>query len=132
VSAPIFRLVCVPAALNSAPDGWARDMLGDGEVAVQVDDGGLEAVDAVARALDVTAIRVVRREPTAEEQERTVIRHAGDLPLVWIAPAFSDAARAWARERPPMTLLVDVDGPLPDEDRQRIERFLRILTGQAA
>ena len=49
-----------------------------------------------------------------EVQEQTVIAHAGSLPLIWVGSAFSDAARAWARDRGPMTLLVEVDGALSD------------------
>jgi len=132
VSTPLFRLVCVPAALNGAPAGWAGDMLRQGEVAVLVDEGGVDAIDAVARALDVTAVSVVRSEPTPAEQEGTVMAHADTLALVWIAPTFSDAARQWAEKRAPMTLLVEVDGPLPEDERRRIERFVSILSGQAA
>jgi hypothetical protein len=132
VAAPLFRVVAVPAALNGAPESWAADMLGDGEVAVLVDEGGLGAIDEVARAIGATAISVVRTEATPEEQERTVIAHAGGLALVWIAGGFSDAAREWATKRAPMTLLVEVDGALPEQERHRIERFVRILGGQAA
>jgi hypothetical protein len=133
VASTVFRLVCVPGALNSAPAGWARDLLtAGGEVAVLVDDDGLPAINAVARALDATSISVVRNEPSRELQEQTVIAHAGDLALVWVAPSFSAEAEAWATARPPMTLLVAADGPLSDEERARIERFVRILGGQAA
>ncbi|WP_320669259.1 hypothetical protein [Patulibacter defluvii] len=130
--APLFRLVAVPAALNGTPASWAADMLRDGEVAVLVDEGGLDAIDAVARAIDATAIAVVRTEPTPEQQERTVMAHADGLALIWVAGGFSDEARAWATKRAPMTLLVEATGPLPDDERHRIERFIRILGGQAA
>ena len=53
MATPIFRLVCVPGALDGAPSGWAAEMLRDGEVALLVDDGGLEAINAVAHALAV-------------------------------------------------------------------------------
>ena len=113
MSDALFRMVCVPAAL----DGWSPDMLRDGEVALLVDDGGLDAVNAVAHRLDAPTVRVVRSEDTAGAQEDTVIAYAASLPLVWIAPGFSDDARRWARDRGPMTLLVDtragLTAPLP-------------------
>ncbi len=132
MSDPLFRLVCTPATLTSSPEGWAAEMLRDGVVAVTADDGGLRAIDAAARTLGATAIAVVRGEDTPAEQERTVIAHAGSLALVWVAPSFSDDARAWAQKRGPMTLLVAVDGELPEEERRRVERFVAILSGQAA
>lgn len=131
MATPIFRLVCVPGALDGAPIGWAAEMLRDGEVALMVDDGGLEAINAVAHALEVTAVRVLRREPTAELQEGTVIAHAASLPLIWVGSAFSEPARRWARERGPMTLLVEVDAALSAEERRRIDRFVALLGRQA-
>jgi hypothetical protein len=131
VPSPIFRLVCVPGALDGAPKGWAAEMLRDGEVALLVDDGGIEAIDTVARALDVLAVRVLRREATAEDQEQTVIGYAGSLPLIWVGTAFGESARAWARERGPMTLLVAVGGAVSEEERRRIDRFVALLGRQA-
>ena len=58
MSDALFRMVCVPAAL----DGWSLDMLRDGEVALLVDGGGLDAVTAVAHRLDAPTVRVVRSE----------------------------------------------------------------------
>jgi anti-sigma factor RsiW len=132
VSDPLFRLVCAPSTLTSSPDGWAVEMLRDGAVAVTADADGLPAIAEAARTLGVTAIPVVRGEASPEEQERTVIAHAGSLALVWVAPAFTDEVRAWAQERGPMTLLVAVDGELPADERRRVERFVAILSGQAA
>lgn len=132
MSDPLFRLVCTPATLTGSPEGWAVEMLQDGVVAVSPDAGGLTAIDDAARTLGVTAIPVLRGEATPEEQERTVMDHAGSLATVWVAAAFSDAARAWAQKRGPMTLLVEVDGALTAEDRRRVERFVAILSGQAA
>jgi hypothetical protein len=106
-------------------------MLRDGEVALLVDTGGMTAIDAVAHALDLFAVRVIRREDTPELQEQTVIAHAGSLPLIWVGSAFSDAARSWARDRGPMTLLVEVDGALSEEERRRIDRFVALLGRQA-
>ena len=131
VAAPIFRWVCVPAALAGAPDGWTAEMLRDGDVALLVDDGGLAAIDAIAHALDVVTVSVIRTEETPQRQEQTVIAHAGSLPLVWVGTDFSDAARTWAHDRGPMTLLVEVDGPLPEDERRRIERFVALLGRQA-
>jgi hypothetical protein len=132
VSDPLFRLVCAPVILTSSPEGWAVEMLRDGAVAVTPDAGGLAGVDEAARTLGVTAVPVLRGEPTPAEQERTVIEHAGSLALVWVAPSFGDDTRAWAQKRGPMTLLVAVDGELPAEERRRVERFVAILSGQAA
>jgi hypothetical protein len=127
---PLFHLVCVPAALDGAPDGWAAEMLRDGDVALLVDGSGLAGVDAVAHALGVATISIVRTEETPELQAKTVIAHAGALPLVWLGQDFSDAVRSWATKRGPMTLLVEVDGPLSEDERRRIERFVALLGRQ--
>ncbi len=127
----LYRLVCVPAALAEAPSGWTSDLLRDGDLALLVDDGGLAAVDALAHGLDLVTVPLVRSEQTSELQERTVIAYAGTLPTVWIAPAFGEKTKAWARDRGPMTLLVELDGPLPEEERRRVERFVSLLGRQA-
>ena len=126
-----FRLVCIPSALQGAPDGWARDMLQEGEIALLADAGGLEAVNALAHALDMPTVALVRGEADAERQEETVIAYAGTLPLVWVAPGFSESARLWARERGPMTLLVAAEGPLTGDERRRVDRFLATLGRQS-
>lgn len=128
---PVFRMVVPASALRGAPAGWATELLGQGEMALSVDDGGLEAIDAVARALDRPAVTVLRREATPADAEASVRQFAASLALVWVAPSFSDDARLWARDRPPMTLLVEHDGPLPEDERRRIERFVAILGRQA-
>jgi hypothetical protein len=128
---PVFRLVAPPAALDGAPAGWATELLRQGEMALAVDAGGLDAIDAVARALDEPAVRVLRREATSAAAEGSVREFAAGLALIWIAPDFGDDARAWARDRAPMTLLVEHDGPLPEEERRRVERFVAILGRQA-
>ena len=128
---PLFRLVCVPAALEGAPDGWAADLLRDADVALLVDDSGLAGIDAVAHALGQPTVPVVRNEATPAEQDETVIEHAGSLPLIWLGAGFSDRVRAWARDRGPMTLLVEVEGALPTEERRRVERFAALLGRQA-
>ncbi|MEV4422635.1 hypothetical protein AB0L40_22065 [Patulibacter sp. NPDC049589] len=132
MSDPLFRLVCTPATLTSSPEGWAVEMLQDGAVAVTADAGGLARIDEAARTIGVTAIPVVRTEATPEAQEQTVMAHADGLALVWVAPEFSDAAQAWATKRGPMTLLLGSHGELSAEERRRVERFVAILSGQAA
>jgi hypothetical protein len=128
---PIFRLACVPAALDGAPEGWASALLAEGELALLADAGGLDAITAVAHALDLVSVPLLRAEADTTAQERTLETYAGSFPLVWIAAAFSDDAVRWARERGPMTLLVAADGPLPEDDRKRIERFVATLGRQA-
>ncbi len=128
---PLFRLVCVPSALDGAPAGWAAEMLVDGDVALMPDDSGLDGIHSVARALDVATISVLRSEPTGDQLDRTVMTHAGSLPLVWLGASFSDRVTKWATDRGPMTLLVALDGPLSDDERRRIERFVALLGRQA-
>jgi hypothetical protein len=128
---PLFRMVCGPAALQGAPDGWAAELLRDGHVALLPDDGALDGVNAVAHDLDAATVAVVRNEETPEAQTETVVAHAGSLPLVWLAAGFTDRARSWARERGPMTLLVEVDGALPEDERRRVDRFVALLGRQA-
>lgn len=128
---PVFRLVAPPSALDGAPAGWAAELLDQGELALATDAGGLDAISAVARALDRPAVAVLRREATDAAAEASVREFAAGLALVWIAPSFGDDARAWARDRAPMTLLVEHDGALPEDERRRIERFVAILGRQA-
>jgi hypothetical protein len=128
---PSFRFVCVPDALAGAPLGWAREMLQDGEIALLAGDGGLPAVNAVAHDLDLMSIPLVRGEESAKRQEQTVMAYAENLPLVWVSAGFGDGATAWARDRGPMTLLVAAGGPLAEEERRRIERFVATLGRQS-
>lgn len=128
---PLFRLVCAPAALAGAPADWTGAMLAEGEVALLVDDGGLDAVTALAHELDVAAVRLLRPERDAERQEETAIAYAASKPLVWVAAGFSERATEWAHRRGPMTLLVEADGALDDGERRRMERFVAILGRQA-
>ena len=123
-------MVCSPAALAGAPEGWPPETLRDGEVALLVDDGGLDAINQAAHALDLITVSIVRSEASAPEQEQTVIAFAGSFPLVWVGGGFSDSVRVWARERRPMTLLVEADSALPDQERARIGRFLALLGRQ--
>jgi hypothetical protein len=106
-------------------------MLREGEIALLPADGGLAAVDDVAHALDAVSVAVVRGEPDAERQERTVIEYAEALPLVWVGASFSETATRWAHDRGPMTLLVQTDGPLSDDERRRIDRFVATLGRQS-
>lgn len=125
-----FRLVCPPSAVTGAPSGWAREMLREGEVALIATEG-LDSINAVAHDLDQVSISVLRTEESPAKQDHTVIAFAGGLPLIWIAPTFSDEARSWAHERGPMTLLVTGEGPLADEELRRIDRFVAILGRQS-
>lgn len=127
---PRFRFVCVPSALTGTPAGWARDMLEEGEVALLSADG-LDAINRVAHELGQAAVALVRAEASREAQDATVIAYADALPLVWVAPDFSAEVRRWARDRGPMTLLSEANGPLDDEERRRIDRFLAILGRQS-
>ena len=128
---PLFRLACTTGVLDGAPAGWVSTMLQEGELALLVDDGGLEAITSLAHALDLVTIPLLRTEETPGRQDSTVMSYAQAKPLVWIAPAFGEAATTWAHKRGPMTLLVESGGELTDEERRRIERFVVILGRQA-
>jgi hypothetical protein len=128
---PVFRLVCVPSTLADIPSSWAREMLGEGEIALLPGEGGLDAVGAVAHRLGLVSMTLLRGEATDEAQDDTVIAFAGSLALVWIGAAFSGRVSAWARARGPMTLLVQAAGPLSDDERRRIERFVATLGRQS-
>jgi hypothetical protein len=125
-----FRFVSAPSALSGTPAGWALEMLREGEVAL-LSDEGLPAVNAVAYDLAQVTIALVRAEQTSDAQDETVIAYADSLPLIWVAGDFSPRATRWAQDRGPMTLLVTAGGPLPDEERRRIDRFVAILGRQS-
>jgi hypothetical protein len=131
MEARTFRLVCRAAALEGAPEGWARTILEQGEIALLIDDGQLDAINAVAHALGLVSVPVLRSEATAQVQEQTVIEHAARMPLVWIADGFGEPARDWARDRGLRTLWVQSSGALPETERHRIERFVASLGRQA-
>lgn len=131
MDAPLFRMACPPSTLIEAPPDWPAQLLREGNVALLSDEGGLEAMNAVAVALGIFTIRVLRREDDQAEQERTVMGFAETLPLLWIARSFGEAAREWAVRRGPMTLLVEAEGPLPEQERRRIDRFVASLGRQA-
>ena len=131
VADPLFRLACAPGVLAAAPDGWVATMLEEGEVALLVDDGGLDAITALAHELDMITVPVLRAERAREQQEATVMAYAASKPLIWIAASFAEAATEWAHKRGPMTLLVESAGPLSDDERKRVERFAVILGRQA-
>jgi hypothetical protein len=128
---PLFRLACTPGVLDGAPAGWVATMLEEGEIALLADGGGLDAITALAHALDLVTIPLLRAEQTPAQQEATVIAYAAAKPLVWIAPAFSEDAARWAHQRGPMTLLIEPEGALSEEERKRVERFAVILGRQA-
>jgi hypothetical protein len=127
---PRFRFVSVPSAISGAPAGWAGELLREGEVAL-LGEEGLEAIDALAHELQLASIVLVRSGRAPGEQERTVVDYAGSLPLIWVAPSFPDDVSGWAHKRGPMTLLVESDGPLSEEERRRIDRFVAILGRQS-
>jgi hypothetical protein len=105
-------------------------MLREGEVAL-LSGEGIGPINEIAHALDQATIAVFRSEQTPALQDRTVMAHADALPLVWVAERFSDEVTSWAHERGPMTLLVEASGPLPDDERRRIDRFVAILGRQS-
>jgi hypothetical protein len=131
MAGPLFRFVCTSGVLDGTPEGWVSSMLEEGELALLADDGGLDAISAVAHGLGTSTVRLVRTEATAEQQERTVMAYAGAMATVWVASSFGEAAVIWARDRGPMTLLVESDGPLAADERKRVERFVVILGRQA-
>ena len=57
--------------------------------------------------------------------------YADRLPLVWVDKRFGERVTAWARDRGPMTLLVQTAGPLAQDELRRIERFVASLGRQA-
>lgn len=127
----LFRFVCAPSVADGAPDGWVSALLEVGELALLIDDGGLDAITVVAHQLDLVTVPVLRIEESSQDQERTVMTYAASKPLVWVAESFGDQARAWAHKRGPMTLLVDSAGPLTEDERRRVERFVVTLGRQA-
>jgi hypothetical protein len=131
MAAALFRLVCSAGVLDGAPDGWVHAMLQEGELALLVDDGGLDAISAVAHSLDLVTVPLLRAEGSAESQEQTVMRYAGSKALVWVASSFGEAATRWAHDRGPMTLLVETGRALSEDERKRVERFVVILGRQA-
>jgi len=131
MAGPLFRLACTPGNLDGAPAGWVSAMLQEGELALLVDDGGLDAVTALAHALDLVTVPLLRTEDEPSRQDSTVMSYAESKPLVWIADGFGEAATRWAQKRGPMTLLVETDGRLSEDERRRIERFVVILGRQA-
>lgn len=131
MSTPNFRFVCLPSALSGAPAGWAAEMLRDGEIALLEDGGGFDSVNAVAHTAGLLAVALIRGEDSPEKQRRTVIAHAANLPLVWVADTFDPHVEQWAADRGPMTLLVTTDGPLSDDERRRIDRFVSTLGRQS-
>jgi hypothetical protein len=106
-------------------------MLREGEIAMLPADGGLGPIDEVAHDLDLVSVAVIRGEADAERQERTVIEYAEALPLVWVGASFSDAATQWAHDRGAMTLLVQTELSLSDDERRRIDRFVATLGRQS-
>jgi hypothetical protein len=130
MSDPAFRFVSAPSALLGGPAGWASEMLRDGEVALLA-GSAITEVSQVAHDLKQPVIQVIRGEADPAAQDATVIDYGENLPLIWVAPSFRDDTRHWARERGPMTLLVEADQPLADEQRRTIDRFVATLGRQS-
>jgi hypothetical protein len=105
-------------------------MLEEGEVAL-LGSEGIDAVNTVAHDLDQPTIELIRIETTSERQVDTVIQYAGSMPLIWVDSNFTDRAKQWAHDRGPMTLLTESSGPLDDDERRRIDRFVAILGRQS-
>jgi hypothetical protein len=131
VSERRFHFVCAASAVAGLPAEWVTEMLGDGEIALLPGGGSFAAINEVAHTLGLISLPLVRREETTERQQATVMAYADRLPLVWVDEDFSETVTAWARDRGPMTLLVQATGPLAEEERRRIERFVAILGRQA-
>jgi hypothetical protein len=131
VSEPRFHFVCAASALGGVPAEWVTEMLADGEIALLADAGGFAAINEVAHTLGLISVPLVRREETVERQQETVMAYADRLPLVWVDEDFGETVTAWARDRGPMTLLVQAMGPLAEDERRRIGRFVASLGRQA-
>ena len=131
VSEPRFLFLCAPSALAGVPAEWVTEMLADGEIAVFADSGGLAAINEVAHTLGLLSVPLVRGEETMERQQETAMVYADRLPLVWVDQDFGEKVTAWARDRGPMTLIVRATGPLAEDERRRIERFVASLERQA-
>ena len=131
VSEPRFHFVCAASALSGVPADWVTEMLADGEIALLADGGGFDAINEVAHTLGLISVPLVRREETVERQQGTVMAYADRLSLVWVDEAFGETVTAWARDRGPMTLLVQATGPLAENERRRIERFVASVGRQA-
>lgn len=128
---PRFHFVCAASALGGVPAEWVTEMLADGEIALLADRGGFDAINEVAHMLGLISVPLIRREETVELQQETVMAYADHLPLVWVDEDFGETVTAWARDRRPMTLLIRAAGPLAQDERRRIERFVASLGRQA-
>jgi hypothetical protein len=106
-------------------------MLREGEIALLADDAGVAAINAVAHELGLVSVPLLRGEKTLELQHDTVMTYAEALPLVWVGDEFGATVTDWARARGPMTLLVETNGALSDDQRRRIDRFVATLGRQS-
>lgn len=122
----LFKIICVPTVLTHAPEGWAAELLADGDLALTAGQGAPQGVREVGEALDMPAVAVLR-----DDADATAKAFAGTFPLVWVAAGFSEEARTWAQRRGPMTLLIETDAALSDDDLRLVERFVAILDRQA-
>ena len=131
MSEPRFYFVCAASALVGVPADWVKEMLADGEIALLADGGGFAAINEVAHTLGLISVPLIRGEEAEERQAETVMAYAHRLPLVWVDTDFGERVTAWARDRGPMTLLVQTSRALAEDDRRRIERFVASLGRQA-
>ena len=131
MSEPRFYFVCAASALVGVPADWVKEMLADGEIALLADGGGFAAINEVAHTLGLISVPLIRGEETEERQRETTMAYAHRLPLVWVDNDFGERVTAWARDRGPMTLLVQTSRALAEDDRRRIERFVASLGRQA-
>jgi hypothetical protein len=131
VSERRFHFVCPASALIGVPAKWVTEMLADGEIALFADGNGFAAINEVAHTLGLISVPLIRGEETIKRQQETTMAYADRLPLVWVGDGFDERVTAWARDRGPMTLLVQTTGPLPENERRRIERFVASLERQA-
>lgn len=64
---PTFRMVVPASALDGTPAGWTGELLGQGEMALAVDEGDGRAIertgDGVDRVEEAPPHRALRRDP---------------------------------------------------------------------
>jgi hypothetical protein len=76
-------------------------------------------------------VPLLRTEDEPSQQDATVMSYAHWPAVSPKPPAIQTSGVDRAHRRGPMTLLVETAGPLSDEERRRIDRFVVILGRQA-